>query len=58
MGTEYYLVKPQTKELFYLGKRLSSLAGVPTWIHTQKADYAKWETVDDVFLDIFEKMPK
>ena len=54
MGTEYFLVKPDKKELFYLGRRISCLNGVPEWIHKQEAGYATWETVDDVFFDIFE----
>ena len=54
MSTEYFVVKPKTKELFYLGKRISYLEKIPKWIYTKKADYVEWEDIDDVFLDIYE----
>jgi len=54
MSTEYFVVKPKTKELFYLGKRISYLEKIPIWTYTQKADYVEWEDIDDVFLDIYE----
>lgn len=54
MATEYYIVKPDKKQVFYLGKRIANLDGIPSWQHTQKADYCKWEYYGDVFLDIYE----
>lgn len=54
MGTEYYLVKHDKKEVFYLGKRISHLDGVPNSCYKTEPDFSKWETVSDVFEDIYE----
>ena len=55
MSTEYFVVKPEKKELFYLGKRISCFDGMATWLHKpQKAEYVKWECFDDLFLDLYE----
>ena len=44
MGTEYYIVKPSTKEIFYLGKRIRFLDGV----HPEES-FAEWECYHDYF---------
>lgn len=54
MGTEYYIIKPSTKQKFYLGKRISFLDGIPTWTHSQEARYPEWECWEDVIADIQE----
>ena len=54
MGTEYYIIKPSTKQKFYLGKRISFLDGIPIWIHSQEARYPEWECWEDVVADIQE----
>ena len=56
MGTEYYIVKPNKKQLFYLGKRISYLDGIPNRAY-KEADYCTWETYTDVILDIQENSP-
>lgn len=54
MGTEYYLVKPNKKEIFYLGRRISCINGAPIWHYKKQADYASWECLDDVLMDLYE----
>ena len=56
MATEYYIVKPNKKQLFYLGKRISYLDGIPNRAY-KEADYCTWETYTDVILDIQENSP-
>lgn len=54
MGTEYYIIKPATKQKFYLGRRISYLDGINSWCHKQKAEYCNWENYQEVLADIFE----
>jgi len=54
MATEFYIVKPSTKQTFYLGKRISCLEGINNWVHKQKADYPEWEEWEDVVFDLQE----
>ena len=49
MGTEYYIVKPSTKEIFYLGKRIRFLDGV----NQTEAKYVEWECYHDCLEDLF-----
>ena len=51
MSVEYYIVKPNKKQLFYLGKRISYLEGIVNNQH--EPEYASYETYEDVWLDIF-----
>lgn len=52
MATEYYIVKPKTKQKFYLGKRISHLEGIPTWRYTKDERFPEWETWEDVVFDL------
>ena len=49
MGTEYYLIKPKNKELFYLGKHFSRFSGIPNTSHNDIARYPDYENWDDFF---------
>lgn len=48
MGTEYYIVKPKTKQAFYLGKRISYLDG----LSNMEPKYPEWEYWEDVVFDL------
>lgn len=54
MATEYYIVKPETKQVFYLGKRISYLDGICEFSRTNEAKYPTWECYEDVVFDIQE----
>lgn len=54
MGIEYYIIKPKTKQKFYLGRRISCLEGLTTWSHTKEAKYPEWECWEDVVFDLQE----
>lgn len=54
MGTEYYIVKPSTKQVFYLGRRISHLQGLCNWIFSKEARHAEWECFEDVVFDLQE----
>lgn len=54
MATEYYIVKPDKKQIFYLGKRVSELEGIPTFSIVGEAKYPEWEYWEDVVSDIQE----
>jgi len=49
MGIEYYIIKPRTKEMFYLGKDLwYNLEGIPS----KEPNFPEWEDWEDVLCDI------
>ena len=50
MGTEYYLVKPSKKELYYLGKHFSYIDG----ISINNPEYVEYECFKDFLLDIMD----
>lgn len=52
MATEYYIVKPNKKEIFYLGKRISYLDGIPNTDYKLEPDYTTWECWEDVLFDL------
>jgi hypothetical protein len=54
MATEYYIVKPNKKQTFYLGKRISHLEGISEWTHTKEARFPEWEFWEDVVFDLQE----
>ena len=54
MATEYYIVKPATKQVFYLGKRISCLDGINNWQYKQQASWPEWECFEDIVFDIQE----
>ena len=51
MATEYFIVKPSTKQTFYLGKRISCLEGLS---RAPEAKYPTWECYEDVIFDLQE----
>ena len=52
MATEYFIVKPSTKQTFYLGKRIPHLEGLCDWCNTKEARYTEWECFEDVVFDL------
>lgn len=52
MATEYYIVKPNKKEIFYLGKRISYLDGIPNTDHKIEPEYPTWECWEDALFDL------
>ena len=50
MGTEYYLVKPSKREVFYLGKHIQPLE----CIHTSVASYLDVDCFSDFFLQCID----
>lgn len=56
MCTEYYIIKPSKKQIFYLGKRISHLDGIPCRQY-KEADYCTWEDYEDVITDLRENSP-
>ena len=51
MATEYYIVKPKTKQTFYLGKRISTFDGLSIWTYTHEPRFPEWECWEDVVFD-------
>ena len=54
MGTEYYLLKPEKRELFYLGKHFSGFNGIPSRMYRKsiyEATYPNYEDWDEFFWD-------
>ena len=49
MGTEYYLVKPDKKEIFYLGKHFYGFDKINTFHFKPIADYPAYEDFDEFF---------
>jgi hypothetical protein len=51
MGTEYYLLKPEKKETFYLGKHFTGFSNIPnaTYHSIESAAYPNYEDWDDFF---------
>ena len=52
MATEFYIVKPATKQVFYLGKRISDLEGLSKWVYTKEARFPEWECWEDIVYDL------
>ena len=55
MGTEFYMVKPRKKEVFYLGKHVEPLDCVR--ISASTADYLDCDCFHDFFLDFLGNNP-
>lgn len=54
MGTEYYIVKPEKKEVFYLGKHFEGFDKIKNAIYCksiEEANYPSYEDWDDFFWD-------
>lgn len=52
MGAEYWLVKPNKKEIFYLGKHVECIDGIRN--ASIVADYIDYDCFQDFFLDVIE----
>ena len=51
MGTEYYLVKPEKREIFYLGKHFNGFSGINDYKYKEEADFIDYEDWEDFFFD-------
>ena len=51
MGTEYYLVKPEKKEVFYLGKHFTCPFGIADKAYKNKACFIDQDCFDDFLWD-------
>ena len=51
MGTEYYLVKPEKKEVFYLGKHFTCPFGIANRVYKNKACFIDQDCFDDFLWD-------
>lgn len=47
MGTEYYIVKPEKKEIFYLGKNFSGFDKVPSMTYRRSLNEAEYPDYED-----------
>ena len=47
MGIEYYLVKPEKKELFYLGKHFNGFSEIRSTTYFESLDKANYPTYED-----------
>lgn len=54
MSVEYYIIKPLTKQKFYLGRRISYLTGIPYWSPNTEPGYCSWEYYKEVIEDLWE----
>ena len=52
MSTEYWIVNPRKKEIFYLGKHWDSLDGINQYTYKAKAEIPTWEDYHEVVLDL------
>ena len=55
MATEYYMVKPSKKEIYYLGKHIMCPDGIPEWKYNEEATYIDYECWDDFFWDFLKE---
>ena len=58
MGTEYYIVKPEKKEVFYLGKHFSGFNKIPSMTYRaslEDARYPGYEDWHDFFWDTLQE---
>lgn len=51
MGIEYYLVKPEKKEVFYLGKHFTCPYGIANRAYKNKACFIDQDCFDDFLWD-------
>lgn len=47
MGIEYYIVKPEKREIFYLGKHFSGFESIPSMAHRKSINEAKFPDYED-----------
>lgn len=53
MATEYYIIKPETKQQFYLGRRITHLDGIPNYTYNKEPNCSTWEYPDEVVEDLW-----
>ena len=54
MGIEYFLIKPEKKEVFYLGKHFSGFSEIPSMTYRaslEDATYPNYDDWEDFFWD-------
>lgn len=60
MGIEYYIIKPSTKEKFYLGKHWGTLEGIVQWCHhadiNYEGAYTDYECFNDFVVDVIDNL--
>ncbi len=54
MGTEYFLVNPEKKEIFYLAKHFECPESIPDFKYKEKAEYLDCDGFDDFFWDMLK----
>ena len=58
MGIEFFLVKPEKEEVFYLGKHFNGFSEIKTATYCEslnEADYPSYEDWDDFFWDTLKE---
>lgn len=55
MGMEYYLVKPEEKEIFYLGKHMSCPDGIVNRTYKSEPYWIDYDCFDDFFWDFLRE---
>lgn len=55
MGIEYYLVKPNKKEIFYLGKHIGCPEGIVDRTYKNEAEYINYDCWEDFFWDFLRE---
>ena len=55
MGTEYYLVKPERQEIFYLGKHINCPEGIVSRTYKDKPNWIDYDCYDDFFWDFLRE---
>ena len=55
MGTEFYIVKPEKREVFYLGKHFNIPENMPNGTYKPEGDFLPYEDWDDFFWDILRE---
>ena len=53
MGSEYYLIKPEKQEIFYLGKHMNCPEGIHTF--SQDAHWINYYSFNEFFFDFLEE---
>lgn len=54
MATEYYIVKPGSKELYYLGKHLRTFEGINDIRYRCSADYIRYENSHELMMELLD----
>ena len=57
MATEYYIVKPEKRTLFYLGKHFSYLNGLADYKYKRHADWMEYDDYKEIMCDLILDNP-